>query len=440
MICYEQLYTLCDDGKGCWLAFCQCAEYARDPEKELYEVKDMKKIMALLLCAVLLCTYAAPAFAAAGVTFKLTPATTTLKRGDTVKVTVDVTSGGLVDSFGIKFRFDSNVFEITGGRNEIKKTYEYDENDEQIVAVDNFNKAEGSMSVSLYIPIAPNANLGYVTLKVKDTAPIGTATFTGNAETNFAGCNTITFNITCDHEWGAWGQGDATNHTHTCSKCNTTETVAHSWGNETVTKQPTCKDTGTKTLTCSVCNRTKTESIPKNDDHRYSTWEKLDDINHKRTCIVCQIAYETQAHNWGSYAINKRPTCKEEGVITYYCSGCSGTKTEPIPKTDEHTYGAWVKVDGTNHKRTCTVCQTAVETKTHNWDNGTVTKQPTCKEEGVKTFTCTTCNATKTQAIEKTTNHTYGAWEKVDDTNHKHTCTVCQTAVVYPARLSTSGT
>ncbi len=35
----------------------------------------------------------------------------------------------------------------------------------------------------------------------------------------------------------------------------------------------------------------------------------------------------------------------------------------------------------------------------HTWDNGVVTKEATCRDEGVKTFTCTSCGDTKTEAI-----------------------------------------
>ncbi len=36
----------------------------------------------------------------------------------------------------------------------------------------------------------------------------------------------------------------------------------------------------------------------------------------------------------------------------------------------------------------------------HSWDEGTITTQPTCTEDGVKTFTCTECGETKTEVIE----------------------------------------
>ena len=38
----------------------------------------------------------------------------------------------------------------------------------------------------------------------------------------------------------------------------------------------------------------------------------------------------------------------------------------------------------------------------HSWNDGEVTKEATCKEEGIMTYTCTKCNETKTETIEKT--------------------------------------
>ena len=55
---------------------------------------------------------------------------------------------------------------------------------------------------------------------------------------------------------------------------------------------------------------------------------------------------------------------------------------------------------------TCKVCN---ETKTevipatgHNWDEGKITKEATCEEDGVKTITCKVCNETKTEVIPAT--------------------------------------
>jgi LPXTG-motif cell wall-anchored protein len=54
----------------------------------------------------------------------------------------------------------------------------------------------------------------------------------------------------------------------------------------------------------------------------------------------------------------------------------------------------------------------------HKWDEGKVTTAATCTAEGVKTFTCSVCGATKTESIAKIA-HSYGSDGK---------CTVCGAA------------
>mgnify|MGYP004696708795 CR=1 FL=1 len=45
---------------------------------------------------------------------------------------------------------------------------------------------------------------------------------------------------------------------------------------------------------------------------------------------------------------------------------------------------------------------TAIPAKGHSWNEGEITTAPTCENAGVKTYTCTVCNATKTEAIDAT--------------------------------------
>lgn len=87
-----------------------------------------------------------------------------------------------------------------------------------------------------------------------------------------------------------------------------------------------------------------------------------------------------------------------------------------------HKYGSYTNKDA-NHTRTCSVCG-HVETAAHTWNSGSVTKAATCKETGVKTYTCTACKATKTEIIAKTNNHTWGNW----NTTKQPTCTTPGTA------------
>ena len=166
-------------------------------------------------------------------------------------------------------------------------------------------------------------------------------------------------------------------------------------------------------------------------------------IYHFEAFIIEHI--EKRNHSWNGGSVTKPASCKETGVKTYTCTACNATKTETIAKTTDHKYGSWTKVNDTMHKHTCSVCQKE-ETANHSWNGGSVTKKATCKEAGVKTYTCTACNATKTESIAKLTTHTYDhacdtdcnvcgvtrttthnyktSWSK-DKTNHWHECSVC---------------
>lgn len=66
----------------------------------------------------------------------------------------------------------------------------------------------------------------------------------------------------------------------------------------------------------------------------------------------------------------------------------------------------------------------------HTWDAGKVTTEATCTTDGVKTYTCSACGATKTEAI-KATGHKMGEWKTVTaattqkEGKKERTCTVC---------------
>ena len=59
----------------------------------------------------------------------------------------------------------------------------------------------------------------------------------------------------------------------------------------------------------------------------------------------------------------------------------------------------------------------------HAWDQGTLTTSPSCTTEGVRTYTCGSCDAIKTERI-KATGHSYNH-SKVDERVHLTTCNNC---------------
>lgn len=118
------------------------------------------------------------------------------------------------------------------------------------------------------------------------------------------------------------------------------------------------------------------------------------------------------------YKITKEPTCTKDGEKVYYCtrkSCTTGTKTVILTATGHDDGVLKVTKEPTcaepGLKETvCSKCGTVLEGKPtetvpatgqHTWDNGKITLAPTTTKDGVKTFTCTVCKATKTEAVAK---------------------------------------
>ncbi len=171
-----------------------------------------------------------------------------------------------------------------------------------------------------------------------------------------------------------------------------TAEIEHLWDSEyTVDVPASCSKEGSKSIHCSVCDATKAETVIE----------------------------ATGIHSWNTEgSITKEATCKETGVKTYKCTGadCKATKEEDIPKLTTRTpvsagnaVAATCLKAGKTSDTVCKVCGITLTTgsKTeplgHSYDNGTVTKQATYKNTGIKTYRCkrSGCTATKTEIVAK---------------------------------------
>ncbi len=243
--------------------------------------------------------------------------------------------------------------------------------------------------------------------------------------------------------------------------------VGHKWDDGTVTTPATCEAVGVKTYKCqnTGCAETKTEEIPalghKYDDgvvtkaatcteDGVKTFTCQNDKSHTYTEVI-----PAAGHDYDDGVVTTKPTYTENGVKTFTCHNCGDTYTESIPALG-YTYNETVVAptcteDGyTMHEcvedatksfkdnivpalgheykevttpATCKdagsvdkVCERCNDkqhvrdipvNEEHQWDDGVITKEPTATEPGIKTYTCTVCNKTKTESIAKVHVHDY---------------------------------
>ena len=236
----------------------------------------------------------------------------------------------------------------------------------------------------------------------------------------------------------SWNEGEITTSptcenagvkTYTCTVCNETKTEeipanGHSWDEGKVTTAPTCENAGVKTYTCTVCKATKTEAIDATGHTPVEVAEQpatCTESGHTAgtKCSVCGATLSgmeeipATGHQWDEGKVTTAPTCENAGVKTYTCTVCKATKTEAIDATG-HTpvevaeQPATCTEAGHTAGTKCSVCDAIlsgmeeIPATGHQWDEGNVTTAPTCENAGVKTYTCTVCNETKTEAIAAT--------------------------------------
>ena len=186
--------------------------------------------------------------------------------------------------------------------------------------------------------------------------------------------------FSCKHTWN----------NGICTECG--YICGHTWDSGVVTTEPTCENKGIKTFTCTKCNTTKAEDIAALGHSYTAEIIKTDALKTPGTCTDKAIYYkscercgqvdtdenntfegevDSTNHNYSTeWTIDTPASCTQEGSESHHCTRCDAkTGDRPIAKTD------------------------------HTWDSGVVTTEPTCENKGIKTFTCTKCNTTKTEDI-----------------------------------------
>ena len=230
------------------------------------------------------------------------------------------------------------------------------------------------------------------------------------------------------HKFAEEWTKDETNHWHasTCGHEVTEGKAAHSFGDWTITKEPTEEAEGSREKSCTVCEYTVPEVIEKLEHkHKFATdWTK-DETHHwyAATCGHTTEVSEKAEHSFGDWTITKEPTEEAEGSREKSCTVCEYTVPEVIEKLEhKHKFASEWTSDETNHWHASTCGHEVTEGKTvHSFGDWTITKEAICTEEGSKTGVCEVCKKEVTEKIDAK-GHSYSEiWSK-DASGHWHEC------------------
>lgn len=194
-------------------------------------------------------------------------------------------------------------------------------------------------------------------------------------------------------------------------------------------KKATCSSTGyTGDTYCSVCNKklSSGETINKKEH----TWVKQDNIlascekgeMEVEKCSVCGETKETQisdplGHDYGEWKITKEATCTKYGTKKRICKRCNEYEIDVIdPTGHQHTKiidqkDATCEEKGYSGDLYCEDCREIIQlghdiaATGHTWDDGTITKEPTQTETGIRTYTCKKCHKTRIETIPMLKGH-----------------------------------
>ena len=222
-------------------------------------------------------------------------------------------------------------------------------------------------------------------------------------------------------------ESDDDNHWHkaTCHPEIITGVTKHTYGEWTVTVDPTETTKGQKERTCSVCQHVQKAEV--NESLHVHTFEEAwqsDDSNHwhKASCGHNEVYGSFAPHDFGNpVVVNSTETV--EGTKTYTCATCGYVKVEKLPLAPHtHTFADEFSHDEEYHWRAATCGHDVVDSKEgHSFSawidvaNSVSAEYPNGKQQRQ----CSECYYIQYRA--KAHEHSLSGWKSDADTHWK-TC------------------
>ena len=240
--------------------------------------------------------------------------------------------------------------------------------------------------------------------------------------------------------------------TFTC-KCgdsyvgNFTDALGHDFGEWETVKEATEKEAGLEKRSCKRCGEEETREIPKKEhEHVYTetvtapTCTEKGYTTHTCACGDSYVDTETDALGHDYQERVYPPTCQNDGYTSHICKRCGYGYMDNITEPVDHSYVAST-VEPTCEDQgytlyTCSVCGTEyrdnyVDALGHDWGEWKVTKEATETETGEQVRTCKRCNKEQTEEIPvKIHVHQYTSAVTTEPTCKQpgittYTCTSC---------------
>lgn len=223
------------------------------------------------------------------------------------------------------------------------------------------------------------------------------------------------------HNWDTAYESNETHHWHNCTNANCPITENNQKDGYAV-HTPGAAATETTPQTCTECG--------------YVLAPALGHIHANHLTFVAEVP----------------ASCTTDGVKAHYecdcgklfsdADGTSEVTAEELKIAAHHTCGTeWESDNDEDHYHVCSVCSGKADVTPHSYDSGAITTPATETTEGVKTYTCSVCNHTKTEAVSKL-GHTHSLSKDYskDKTGHWHACSGCDEKVDFGAHIENSGT